>query len=117
MRRSPSWSACSASRSGAEVAALDDLATTWRAATSVVVLTGAGISTASGIPDFRSPGGRWSRHQPVPIQDFVAREDARAGYWRYKGETWAVIQAAMPNPAHVALAELAQAGRLALLVT
>jgi NAD-dependent deacetylase len=83
----------------------------------VVVLTGAGLSTASGIPDFRSPGGRWERYQPVPIQDFMASEDARAEYWRYKGETWRVIQAAEPNPAHRALADLARAGQIELLVT
>jgi len=93
------------------------LADAWRAARSVVVLTGAGLSTASGIPDFRSPGGRWSRYRPVMIQEFLASEDDRARYWRYKGETWDVIRAAAPNPAHVALAELAQADRIALLVT
>ena len=63
----------------------------------MVVLTGAGLSTASGIPDFRSPGGRWSSYQPVPIQDFVARESAREEYWRYKGETWQVIRRPSPT--------------------
>jgi len=96
---------------------IDALAACWRDARSVVVLTGAGMSTASGIPDFRSPGGRWARHQPVPIQDFVRSAAKRAEYWRYKGETWTVIQAARPNPAHDALAALAAAGRVALLVT
>ena len=97
--------------------ALDDLAAAWRAAPSVVVLTGAGLSTASGIPDFRSPGGRWSQYRPVTIQEFLADEESRARYWRYKGETWQVIRAADPNPAHRALAELAHATRIALLVT
>ncbi len=83
----------------------------------MVVLTGAGLSTASGIPDFRSPGGRWERYQPTPIQDFLARESAREEYWRYKGETWSVIQAAEPNAAHLALAHLARAARIELLVT
>jgi NAD-dependent deacetylase len=99
------------------VTPLDDLAAAWRAARHVVVLTGAGLSTASGIPDFRSPGGRWSQYRPVTIQEFLATEAARERYWRYKGETWQVIGAAQPNPAHVALAELAAADRLALLVT
>jgi NAD-dependent deacetylase len=81
------------------------------------VLTGAGLSTASGIPDFRSPGGRWERYQPVTLQEFLASEDARERYWRYKGETWAVVSAALPNAAHDALAALARAGRLDLLVT
>jgi NAD-dependent deacetylase len=97
--------------------AIDGLADFWRSARNVVVLTGAGLSTASGIPDFRSPGGRWSRYRPVTIQEFVATEDDRERYWRYKGETWEVIQAAAPNPGHTALAELAHESRIALLVT
>src|SRR5436309_6413056 len=91
------------------------LADFWRQARHVVVLTGAGLSTASGIPDFRSPGGRWDRYQPVPLPEFLASEHARERYWRYKGETWEVISNAVPNPAHRALTELA--GRIALLVT
>ena len=59
-------------------AGLERLAACWQAAERVVVLTGAGLSTASGIPDFRSPGGRWSRYQPVTIQEFLASEDAAA---------------------------------------
>jgi NAD-dependent deacetylase len=94
-----------------------DLAAAWRGAERVVVLTGAGVSTASNIPDFRSPGGRWESYQPVPIQDFLARESAREAYWRYKGETWQLIQNAEPNPAHLALADLARADRIRLLVT
>jgi NAD-dependent deacetylase len=54
---------------------LSSLGDRWRRAPRVVVLTGAGLSTASGIPDFRSPGGRWSRHQPVTIQEFLSDED------------------------------------------
>ncbi len=94
-----------------------DLARAWRDAQRVVVLTGAGLSTASGIPDFRSPGGRWSRYRPVTIQEFLASRDDRERYWRYKGETWQVIQAAQPNAGHRALADLARAGRIELLVT
>ena len=96
---------------------VEALADAWSAARRVVVLTGAGMSTASGIPDFRSPGGRWERYRPVPIQDFLASAEARATYWRYKGETWQVIQSAAPNPAHQALADLAHAARVELLVT
>lgn len=96
---------------------LEALAETWRRAERVVVLTGAGISTASNIPDFRSPGGRWERYQPVTLQAFLAAESARVEYWQYKGETWQIIQKAEPNPAHLALAELARRGRIALLVT
>lgn len=93
------------------------LAEAWRRSPSTVVLTGAGISTASGIPDFRSPGGRWSNYQPIPIQDFLGSEAAREAYWRYKGETWQVIQEAQPNPAHDALTALGRADRVALLAT
>jgi NAD-dependent deacetylase len=95
----------------------DELATWWRDANRIVVLTGAGLSTASGIPDFRSPGGRWERFEPVPLPEFLAHRSAQEAYWRYKGETWQVIRAAQPNPAHVALADLARAGWLDLLVT
>ena len=96
---------------------IETLARHWRDAERVVVLTGAGLSTASGVPDFRSPGGRWSRYQPVTIQEFLASEEARVRYWRYKGETWQLIRTAAPNPGHVALAALGAAGRVALLVT
>jgi NAD-dependent deacetylase len=99
------------------VTPLDELAATWRSARRVVVLTGAGLSTASGIPDFRSPGGRWSQYRPVTIQEFLAAEEHRVRYWRYKGETWEVIGAAQPNPAHLALAALARRGHVDLLVT
>ena len=102
---------------GVAMTALDRLAATWRDARHVVVLTGAGLSTASGIPDFRSPGGRWERYQPVPIQDFLASEDARERYWRYKGETWRIICDARPNAAHDALAALGRVERIRLLVT
>jgi NAD-dependent deacetylase len=96
---------------------VEALSERWRRAERVAVLTGAGLSTASGIPDFRSPGGRWSTYRPVTIQEFLASEEARRRYWRYKGETWRVIAAASPNAGHAALADLARAGRIALLVT
>jgi len=99
------------------VAELDALAAWWRGADRVTVLTGAGLSTASGIPDFRSPGGRWERYQPVPLPEFLASARAREEYWRYKGETWRVIEHARPNAAHEALADLARANRISLLVT
>ena len=96
---------------------VETLARWWGAARRVVVLTGAGLSTGSGIPDFRSPGGRWERYQPVPLPEFLASEAARERYWRYKGETWRVISAACPNAAHDALTALARSDRIALLVT
>jgi len=96
---------------------VEEFAARWRDAKRVVVLTGAGLSTASGIPDFRSPGGRWELYQPVIYQDFLEIEESRREYWQYKGETWQVISAAVPNPAHLALASLAMAGHVELLVT
>src|SRR5438093_11658417 len=96
---------------------LEELAALWRQARRVVVLTGAGLSTASGIPDFRSPGGRWERYRPVTLPEFLADEGARERYWRYKGETWQLIRTALPNAGHRALTDLAVAGRLHLLVT
>jgi len=99
------------------VGTLAELAECWAAAERVVVLTGAGISTPSGVPDFRSPGGRWERYQPVTIQEFLASQEKRAEYWRYKGETWKTISAAQPNAAHQALRDMAVAGRVRLLVT
>ncbi|MEM1202154.1 MAG: Sir2 family NAD-dependent protein deacetylase [Acidobacteriota bacterium] len=104
-------------RYSSSMAILDDLAAAWRSARRPVVLTGAGLSTASGIPDFRSPGGRWSSYQPVTIQEFESSAEARAEYWRYKGETWRVIERAEPNPAHRSLRVLADTGHLDLLVT
>jgi NAD-dependent deacetylase len=82
-----------------------------------VAFTGAGVSTASGVPDFRSPGGMWSRYQPVTLQEFVASEDARRAYWRYKKETYADFAAARPNAAHHALARLEGDGRLLAVIT
>src|SRR5256886_17712986 len=93
------------------------LADAWRRARRVVVLTGAGLSTASGIPDFRPPGGRWERYQPVPLPDFLADEEARVRYWRYKGETWQLVRTAEPDAARQARTDLALAGRVELPVT
>lgn len=86
-------------------------------ASQVVVFTGAGISTGSGIPDFRGPGGLWTRRQPVYYQDFVASEESRVEHWDYKLETFDAFRDAQPNAAHRALAELERLGRVQLLVT
>jgi NAD-dependent deacetylase len=103
--------------SSTSAAQIERLASAWRAASSAVVLTGAGLSTGSGIPDFRSPGGLWERFRAVTLQEFIASDTARAGYWRYKQATWQMIREARPNAAHRALADLVAAGRVALLVT
>jgi NAD-dependent deacetylase len=96
---------------------IEQVALVLRERQPAVALTGAGMSTASGISDFRSPGGIWSRHQPVTIQEFMASEDARKRYWEYKRVTYDEFAGALPNPAHEALARLERAGRLTAVIT
>lgn len=83
----------------------------------VLVFTGAGISTGSGIPDFRGPRGLWKKRQPVFFQDFLASEKSRVEHWDYKLEGWEAFKKARPNPAHLALVELERLGLLEVLVT
>jgi len=74
-----------------------DLIKILKSVKEMVVFTGAGISTESGIPDFRSPGGIWSRYKPVQFQDFLNSEDARHRYWKYKKETYPDFALAIPS--------------------
>jgi NAD-dependent deacetylase len=100
-----------------DAAGIERVAALLRGGGPAVALTGAGMSTASGIADFRSPGGVWSRYTPVTIQEFLASEEARRRYWEYKRDTYAEFAGAAPNPGHAALARLEAAGRLAAVVT
>lgn len=84
---------------------------------SLFVLTGAGCSTASGIPDYRDPDGAWKRAQPMTFQAFMGGEAARRRYWARSMVGWPRIHAARPNGVHAALARLEAMGRCGLLLT
>ncbi len=83
----------------------------------ILIVSGAGISTASGIPDFRGPGGVWTRRRPVYYDEFLSSEAARVEYWEYKLETWEIYQRAQPNATHHAVVTLERAGKIVAVVT
>jgi NAD-dependent deacetylase len=83
----------------------------------IVAFTGAGISTESGIPDFRSPGGIWTKYQPIYFDDFVSSEEMRREAWRRKFATDETMVEAEPNAGHRALAKLVEEGRMSAIIT
>lgn len=83
----------------------------------VLVLTGAGVSTDSGIPDYRDERGEWKRRKPIELREFLATESARRRYWARSFLGFEQLLQARPNRAHHALAALERAGRMPLLVT
>jgi NAD-dependent deacetylase len=96
---------------------IDQLANLIRVAKKIVSFTGAGISTGSGIPDFRGPQGIWKRRQPVYYHDFMRSETARIEHWDFKLEGWEAFRDAKPNKTHDAIAELERAGKLLAVIT
>lgn len=85
----------------------------------ILVFTGAGMSTESGIPDFRSAGGIWDRYDPSDfyLQNIIASEESRLKYWEMSIEYYRVMKEALPNQAHLALKRLEDSGRLSAIVT
>lgn len=86
-------------------------------ARSIAGFSGAGISTESGIPDFRSPNGVWARNRTVYFDEFVRHEADRIEYWRQKAESWPEMRSARPNAGHLAFVALARQGKLQAMIT
>lgn len=87
------------------------------AASTIVPFTGAGISTECGIPDFRSPGGLWTRNRPIAFDEFVASEEARTEAWRRRFAMESTFAQARPGRGHRALASLYKAGKIPAIIT
>jgi len=90
-----------------------------RESSNIVIFTGAGVSTESGVPDFRSPGGIWERFDPneMSFQKFISSASSRSKYWEFYRECWKDFQRADPNPAHLAIADLEKHGKLSAVIT
>jgi NAD-dependent deacetylase len=87
------------------------------AARAGVAFTGAGISTESGLSDFRSAGGVWSRHKMVMYDEFLASREARVRYWKMRMELYPEFAKAKPNDGHLAIAKLEELGKIVAVVT
>ncbi|HET6605642.1 MAG TPA: Sir2 family NAD-dependent protein deacetylase [Rhodopila sp.] len=83
----------------------------------VAIFTGAGISTESGIPDFRSPGGTWTKQRPIEFSDFLQSDTARRETWRRRFEMEETLRRAAPNRGHRAVAELVRRGKCQAVIT
>jgi len=96
---------------------VQEFAAKLRESHAIVVFTGAGISTESGIPDFRSPGGLWTRYRPVTFQEYMSTESARIDAWKRRLETYEAHKNAKPNIGHYFIQSLDQRGKLIGLIT
>ena len=96
---------------------LSDFAGKMRASDETVVFTGAGISTESGIPDFRSPGGIWSLYRQITFQEYVSSEAARIEAWKRRLDGWNHYKHAKPNIGHYFVQSLDAKGKLIGLIT
>src|SRR5258706_8767938 len=88
-----------------------------RAGRNILIFTGAGVSTGSGIPDFRGPQGVWKKRQPVYYHDFMRSEPARIEHWDFKLEGWEGFRDARPNATHHAAVDLERAGKVLAVIT
>lgn len=96
---------------------IDAVAQLIEKAQRIFIFTGAGISTESGIPDYRGPKGVWKTEQPILYDDFMNSEKARMKYWLSKKQWWETHKDTQPNSVHTAIVRLEQMGKLELLVT
>ena len=96
----------------AAMSAISRLAALLAGSSKTVVFTGAGISTESGVPDFRGPNGIWSRMKPIDFYTFMHNEDARREAWRRTLSRTAGWVGAKPNEGHFAIARLIETGKL-----
>ena len=94
-----------------------ELAQYMKNAKRIVAFTGAGISTGSGIPDFRGPQGLWKQWRPIYYNEFMSSEEARILHWKFKLAGWKQFLQAKPNPAHLALSSLDTTNRLEVVIT
>jgi NAD-dependent deacetylase len=97
--------------------AIDELQELFDAARVIAPFTGAGISTECGIPDFRSPGGLWTKNKPIPFDEFVASQEMRDESWRRRFAMDAHFSAARPGRGHLALASLYRSGKVPAVIT
>lgn len=96
---------------------IEDLAALLRVSERAVVFTGAGISTESGIPDFRSPGGVWDKMPPVYFEEFLSSAEMRRETWRRRFAMQDIFGEARPNSGHLAVADLVSRGKVSHVIT